>query len=59
MAPGHLYLSLDDSPVPGHILAMLPQREQREGTLSFLYQLISLRSCFGAFFPELVETVRQ
>ena len=57
--PGHLPLSFNDNPVPGYILATLLEREQREGTLSFLYQLISLRPCFGAFFSELVETVRQ
>lgn len=59
LAPGHLPLSFNDNPVPGYILATLLEREQREGTLSFLYQLISLRPCFGAFFSELVETVRQ
>ena len=59
LGPSHVSLTLNDSPVPGHILATLLEREQREGTLSFLYQLISLRPCFGAFFSELVETVRQ
>ena len=59
LGPSHVSLTLNDSPVPGHILATLLEREQREGTLSFLYQLISLRPCFGAFSPELVETVRQ
>lgn len=40
-------------------MATLLEREQRKGTLSFLYQLISLGPCFGAFFSELLETVRQ
>ena len=40
---GHVSLILNDSPVPGNIMAALLEQEQREGTLSFLYQLISLR----------------
>ena len=42
LGPSHLSLSLNDSPVPGHILATLQEREQSKGTLSFLYQIISL-----------------
>ena len=34
LGPRHLSLSLNDSPVHGHILATLQDREQREGTLS-------------------------
>ena len=42
LGPSHVSLSLNDSPVPGHILAMLREREQSKGTLSFLYQIMSL-----------------
>ena len=42
LGPSHLSLSLNDSPVPGHILAMLREREQSKRTLSFLYQIMSL-----------------
>ena len=59
LAPHHVSLTLNDSPIPATILASMLEREGREGTLSFLYQLISLRPCFGSFSPELVETVRQ
>jgi len=59
LGPQHVSLTINDSSIPSHVLTTLLEREEREGTLSFLYQLISLRPCFGCFSPELVETVRQ
>lgn len=59
LAPGHVVLALNDCPIPADVMMPMLEREEREGTLSFLYQLISLRPCFGSFSPELVETVRQ
>jgi len=59
ISPNHASLCLNNSAIPANIIETMLQREEKEGTLSFLYQLISLRPCFGSFSPELVETVRQ
>merc|ERR1719350_174218 len=57
LGPRHASLNINDSSIPSDVLTTLLEREEKEGTLSLLYQLISLRPCFGSFSPELMETV--
>ena len=61
LGPRHLSLSLNDCPVNGHILGTLQDREQRERTLSESRRKTRRWSSTSAsaFFPELVEMVRQ
>lgn len=59
LGEGRCQLTINNSSIPPHVLDVILARGEREGTLSLLYQLISLRPCFGCFVPELVETVKQ
>lgn len=52
-------LTINEQEISSNVLSIILDRGEKEGTLSFLYQLISLRPCFGSFAPELVETVSQ
>jgi len=57
LAPGLCSLTINEHEINSTVLDIILDRGEKEGTLSFLYQLISLRPCFGSFSPELVETV--
>jgi len=57
LAPGSCSLTINEREINSTVLDTILDRGEKEGTLSFLYQLISLRPCFGSFSPELVETV--
>lgn len=57
LAPGSCILTINEHEINSSVLDIILERGEKEGTLSFLYQLISLRPCFGSFSPELVETV--
>eukprot|EP00092_Neocalanus_flemingeri_P001505 GFUD01001606.1.p1 GENE.GFUD01001606.1~~GFUD01001606.1.p1 ORF type:complete len:1654 (-),score=563.80 GFUD01001606.1:789-5750(-) len=59
LAPGMCSLTINEQEINTTVLDTILDRGEKEGTLSFLYQLISLRPCFGSFSPELVETVSQ
>jgi len=52
-------LVINEHKIPDCVVEKILARTEQEGTLSFLFQLISLRPCFGSFAPELVETVSQ
>jgi hypothetical protein len=57
LGPTYCTLTINEHEISSSVLDIIRDRGEREGTLSFLYQLISLRPCFGSFSPELVETV--
>jgi len=57
LAPGSCILTINEHEINSSVLDIILDRGEKEGTLSFLYQLLSLRPCFGSFSPELVETV--
>jgi len=57
LAPGECRLTINEHEISIDVLKTIFERAEKEGTLSFLYQIISLRPCFGSFSPELVETV--
>eukprot|EP00090_Calanus_glacialis_P001061 TRINITY_DN10756_c0_g1_i1.p1 TRINITY_DN10756_c0_g1~~TRINITY_DN10756_c0_g1_i1.p1 ORF type:complete len:1638 (-),score=635.61 TRINITY_DN10756_c0_g1_i1:838-5751(-) len=57
LAPGLCSLTINEHEINSTVLDIILDRGEKEGTLSFLYQLISLRPCFGSFSPELVETL--
>ena len=57
LAPGSCILTINEHEINSNVLDIILDRGEKEGTLSFLYQLLSLRPCFGSFSPELVETV--
>jgi len=59
IAPDTCQLLINDRKIGSDIIDKIVGKAQTEGTLSLLYQLISLRPCFGCFSPELVETVNQ
>jgi len=59
LSPGKCNLTINEQEINSKLVSTILERGQKEGTLSFLYQLISLRPCFGSFSPELVETVSQ
>lgn len=52
-------LTINEKTVESKIVSNILETTEKEGTLSFLCQLISLRPCFGNFSPELVETASQ
>jgi len=57
LGPTYCTLTINEHEISSSVLDIILDRGEKEGTLSFLYQLISLRPCFGSFSPELVETV--
>jgi len=52
-------LTINEKIVDSKVVGNIMEKTEKEGTLSFLCQLISLRPCFGNFSPELVETAAQ
>jgi len=59
LSPGKCNLTINEQEINSKLVSTILDRGEKEGTLSFLFQLISLRPCFGSFSPELVETVSQ
>jgi len=53
------HLSINDRRIDDEMISKIVLKSIVEGGLSLLYQLLSLRPCFGSFSPELVETVGQ
>ena len=52
-------LFINDLPVSPSLLRGILDKSMSKGLLNLLYNLLTLRPCFGSFNPELVETVEK
>ena len=52
-------LTVNDLKVPHHMVEPIFKREAESGIYGLLYNLLTLRPCFGNFQPELVETLEK
>ena len=59
LSQNSVILTINEKAVDSKVVSDILEKTEKEGTLSFLCQLISLRPCFGNFSPELVETAAQ
>ena len=52
-------LTINDLEVPNNLVESIFKRDLQRGLYGLLYNLLTMRPCFGNFQPELVETLEK